>query len=140
MSEENNAAKPEGKGAAIGGFILSLVGLIFAGMIAVMTAASMGVTLAETGEMGGKGLMWFWVILCLASVVLSVMGMMKLGKTGGKKGLAIAGLIIGIVAVIWSFILLMGLDMAAGMGDAAANELMNNTDWDSINDMMDEVQ
>ena len=140
MSEENNAAKPQGKGAAIGGFVLALIGLIFAGMIAGIVVISMGATLAETGEIGGKGLMYFWVILCLASVVLSVMGMMKLGKTGGKKGLAIAGMIIGIVAVIWSVMLLMGLEMAAGIGNTAIDDAMNNTDWDSINDMIDNAQ
>jgi hypothetical protein len=114
MSEEN--VQPQGKGLAIGGFILSLVGLIFAGMIFVMTAASMA-----TG--GGKGLGYFWLVLCLASVILSVMGMMKLGKTGGKKGLAIAGMIIGIVASIWSIVLLMGLSAAESMVGDEFNEL-----------------
>ena len=139
MSEENNA-QPQGKGLAVGGFILSLVGLIFATWVAAMNAVSMAATMVETGEIGGKGLMYFWLVLCLGSVVLSVMGMSKLGKTGGKKGLAIAGMIIGIVAVVWSAVLLMGLDMAAGMSNAVTNDIMNNTDWDSINDAINEVQ
>ena len=33
MSEENSVAKPEGKGLAIGRFVISLVGLIFTGMV-----------------------------------------------------------------------------------------------------------
>lgn len=122
MSEN---VQPQGKGLAIGGFILSLVGLIFASMIMLMTAASMA-----TG--GGKGLAYFWVVLCLASVVLSVMGMSKLGKTGGKKGLAIAGLIIGIVAVVWSVIMLLGL--------SAAETVVTNELGNSLNELEDALK
>jgi len=67
---------------------------------------------------GNKGLAWFWVILCVAGAGLSLMGMMKLGKTGGKKGLAIAGLIIGLVAVVWSAWSAMAVGEAAdAVGD-----------------------
>ena len=121
MSEEN-AVKPEGKGLAIGGFVLSLVGLIFASMI-------MGIVVLGMATGGGKGLAYFWVVLCLASVVLSAMGMMKLGKTGGKKGLAVAGLVIGIVATIWSVMMLMGLgalENAAGEGFEELGEALEN--------------
>ncbi len=128
MSEEN-AVKPEGKGLAIGGFVLSLVGLIFASMI-------MGIVLIGMATGGGKGLAYFWVVLCLGSVVLSAMGMMKLGKTGGKRGLAIAGLIIGIVATIWSVIMLMGLSaVEAGVGegfDELENALENLEDLENL--------
>lgn len=112
--ETNNTTAPQGKGLAVTGFVLSLVGIIFAAIVFGIVAASMALG-------GGKGLAYFWIVLCLASVVLSVMGMMKLGKTGGKKGLAIAGMIIGIVALIWSVLLLMGLSavesMKSGFGD-----------------------
>lgn len=114
MSEEN-ATQPQGKGLAIGGFILSLVGLIF-------TSIVMGIVMANMMTGGGKGLAYFWVVLCLASVVLSVMGMMKLGKTGGKKGLAIAGMIIGIVATIWAVLALVGLSAMEGMANEALGE------------------
>jgi hypothetical protein len=40
------------------------------------------------------------------------MGMMKLGKTGGKKGLAITGMIIGIIATILSVTTVMGVSKA----------------------------
>ncbi|MGY8927362.1 MAG: hypothetical protein ACKVJC_08710, partial [Flavobacteriales bacterium] len=83
MSEENSVAKPEGKGLAIGGFVISLVGLIFTGMV-------MAIVLLNMATGGGMGLAYFWVVLCLASVIMSAMGMKKLGATGGKKGLAIA--------------------------------------------------
>lgn len=127
MSE--NATQPQGKGLGIAGFILSLVGLVFTGIVFTFVAASM-----ITG--GGKGLAYFWVVLCLASVVLSVMGMMKLGKTGGKKGLAIAGMIIGIVATVWSLILLMGLSVV----ENTAMDALNDTDWDSLNDALNDLE
>jgi len=48
-----------------------------------------------------------------------------LGKTGGKKGLAIAGLVIGIIAVIWSAMGAMAVGEAAdavgAFGDAMQN-------------------
>src|SRR3989338_8093068 len=109
MSEEN--VQPQGKGMAIGGFILSLVGLLLAG--AVMVGSYMA--------MGSKVVAYLWVVLCIASVILSAMAMSKLGKTGGKKGLAIAGLIIGIVAVVYSIIVLMGLSLV----DNGLNELQD---------------
>ena len=118
---EDVAVKPQGKGLAIGGFVLSLVGLIFTGIIMAAVAVSL-----STG--GGKGLGYFWIVLCLASVILSVMGMMKLGKTGGKRGLAIAGLIIGIVAVVWSIFGLMAADAAATMINTDLNDLNNALD------------
>jgi hypothetical protein len=123
MSEEMSGGKPEGKGLAVGGFVLSLVGTIFAPIIAGIVVLSMAATFAETGEVGGKGLMYFWVVLCLGSVAMSAMGMMKLGKTGGKKGLAIAGLVIGIVGTIWSVMLLMGLDVVQGGAEGSVDAL-----------------
>jgi len=103
--EENNQTTPtapQGKGMAIAGFVISLVGLVFYFIIAgiVGLAAVLG---------GGYGLGIFWLILCLAGTLLSAMGMMKLGKTGGKKGLGIAGLVIGLVATIMTLMLVMGI-------------------------------
>jgi hypothetical protein len=127
MSE--NTTQPQGKGLGVAGFVLSLVGLIFTGMVFAFVAASM-----MTG--GGKGLAYFWIVVCLASVVLSVMGMMKLGKTGGKKGLAIAGMIIGIIATVWSVILLMGLSIV----ESTAMDALNGTEWDELNDALNELE
>ena len=105
MSENTNTnagGAPEGKGLAVGGFVLSLVALIFSSWIAGLAAISL--------TTGGSGwLMYLWLVISIASVVLSAMGMSKLGKTGGKKGLGVAGLVIGIVAVVWSIILVLGL-------------------------------
>lgn len=104
MSEnlDLNSNQPQGKGLAVGGFILSLVGLIFTGLIGVIAAG-----MIITG--GSPWLAYLWVVLCIASVIMSAMGMSKLGKTGGKKGLGIAGLIIGIVATVWSLFMAIGL-------------------------------
>ena len=123
MSEENIVSKPEGKGLAITGFILALVGIVF--NVFVMGAALLS---------GNSGLAWFWVVLCAAGAGFSAMGMMKLGKTGGKKGLAIAGLVIGIIAVIWSA---MGA-MAVGEAADAVGGLMQNLD--TINDAMQNIE
>jgi hypothetical protein len=60
---------------------------------------------------------------------MSAMGMSKLGKTGGKKGLGIAGLIIGIVATVWSLLMAIGLGaINEGVGDAKIDlqELSND--------------
>ena len=112
MSEENNGAKPQGKGLAVTGFILALVGL-------VLNAPVMGAALLS----GSMGLGYFWVVLCVVGTILSAMGMMKLGKTGGKKGLAIAGLIIGIVAIIWSVVSAMAIGAAADQLGEGMDEL-----------------
>ena len=127
MSEENSVAKPEGNGLAIGGFVISLVGLIFTGMV-------MAIVLLNMATGGGMGLAYFWVVLCLASVIMSAMGMKKLGATGGKKGLAIAGLIIGIVATIWAIMLTMGLNTAAGVADVVGSDAMDQLN-DALNDL-----
>lgn len=97
--------KPQGKGLGIAGFVISLVALIFSPI--VYTAVTFSVSLG-----GGMGMGYFWISLSLLSVVLSVIGMMKLGKTGGKRGLAITGMIIGIVATVWSLLLLSGVNEA----------------------------
>ncbi len=106
---------PQGKGLAIGGFVLSLVGLLLSSWIAAIAALSIAA--------GGSAiLMYLWLVLCIASIILSVMGMSKLGKTGGKKGLGIAGMIIGIVATIYSIILVLGLSAASAVIDEAGGD------------------
>lgn len=113
MSELNVSNAPQGKGLAVTGFVLSLVGLIFSSWIAAFAVVSI-----IAG--GSAWLMYFWLVLCIASIVLSVMGMSKLGKTGGKKGLGVAGMVIGIVATIYSIILVLGLSVAASAADTGS--------------------
>ena len=107
--EETTTQKPEGKGMAVAGFVISLVGLVFYFVIA-------GIVALQALAGGGYGLGIFWLVLTLAGTGLSVMGMMKLGTTGGKKGLAIAGMIIGIVALILTALLVMGISKAQQAG------------------------
>lgn len=127
MSEENNVSQPQGKSMGVAGFILSLVTLLFSSWIAVIATASM-----IAG--GSPWLMYFWLALAIAGVVLSAMGMSKLGKTGGKKGLAIAGLVIGIISVIYCLMLSAGLSAAASVTD----NYMENVE--GIQNMMDAIK
>lgn len=107
--------KPEGKGLGIAGFVIALVGLIFASWMAAISAVAMA-------SGGSAAMMYIWLVVCVLSIVLSVMGMKKLGQTGGKKGLAIAGLVIGIVATVYSLILVLGLSAASTVLDGAGDE------------------
>lgn len=129
MSEnlDTNTTQPQGKGMAIFGFVLALVGLIFAGWVFIAAVAS-----AATG--GSPWLMYFWLVLCIASIVLSVMGMSKLKKTGGKRGLGIAGMIIGIVATVYSIILVVGLAAAISLASSASTSGL-----DDLQDAMDQL-
>jgi len=126
MSEEkvvivdaNVIVKPQGKGMAVAGFIISLVGLIFSSIIIAAVIVSVGLG-------GGMGLGYFWLVLCILGLVLSIMGMMKLKRTGGKRGLAIAGMIIGIVAVVWTSLGLAGVGAAASQVNDARMQMENN--------------
>jgi hypothetical protein len=98
----------KGKQAGIAGFVIALVTLIGASWIAIMATAA--VILG-----GSPWLMYLWLVLAIFSVVISVIGMRKLGKSGGKKGLAITGLVIGIVSTIYCIILTLGLSAAAAL-------------------------
>lgn len=127
MSEE--ITKPQGKGMAVAGFVIALIGLVFATFVVAATVINVGLG-------GGKGLLYFWLLLCIASVVLCAMGMKKLGKTGGKKGLAIAGLVIGIVATIWTG---LGLATVSAAESAGLNQLDNLENFENM-EGMDELQ
>ena len=76
---------------------------------------------------GGTGLSIFWLVLSLTGTILSVMGMMKLGKTGGKKGLATTGMILGIIAILTSAWLVFAVgkvhDKAGDLGDKFKNAM-----------------
>ncbi len=99
---EQTTQTPQGKGMGTAGFVISLVALVLYFPVAIAVAAS-----AIFG--GGYGLGIFWILVSVLGTILSVMGMMKLGKTGGKRGLAIAGLVLGIVASLLSIKLVMGI-------------------------------
>lgn len=124
MSENAGNVKPQGKGLAVTGFILSLVGLLFGWIVyGIITAAA--IAAAALGQKSGMGLGYFWIVLCVAAVALSAMGMSKLGKTGGKKGLAISGLIIGIVALVWTIFMHLGVGKAVDAANANNQEVQD---------------
>lgn len=131
--------QPEGKGMAVAGFVISLVALVF--YVFVATAVTFAAALG-----GGYGLGIFWLVLALAGTVLSVMGMMKLGKTGGKKGLGMAGMIIGIIAVILTTMLVMGIakiqSEAGALGDQFKEALEKGAEEmkTEMNQVVDSIQ
>jgi hypothetical protein len=124
---EQTSQTPQGKGLAVTGFVISLVGLVFYWMIA-------GIVGLQALAGGGYGLGIFWLVLCLAGTIMAVMGMQKLGKTGGKKGLAIAGLVIGAVATILSLLLVIGI---GGVQDASTDfQNEYNTEIEALKDSL----
>ncbi len=109
---EETTQKPQGKGLAITGFIISLVAIVFFWIISpiALFAALAG---------GGWTLSIIWLVLSIAGAALCFMGMKKLGATGGGKGLAITGLVLSLVAIALSAWLIYGVSQAqSAMGDA----------------------
>ena len=96
MEQTNTQQVPQGKGMGVAGFVISLVALVL--YLPIAASALLG---------GGYGLGIFWLIVCLLGTLLSIMGMMKLGKTGGKRGLAITGMILGLVATVLTVLMVM---------------------------------
>lgn len=90
----------KGKGAAIAGFVCSILGVILGFINAYLSIVSLPVS--------------------IVGLVLSVVGGKKLRETGGSTGLATAGLIIGIVAVIMSTILFFSCGICVLCVTAAA--------------------
>lgn len=116
----NSAAKTNaGKGLNVAGFVIALVALVLWIIIAGIATAS-----AMLG--GGMGLAIFWLIVSLLGTGLSVMGMMAANKGNGKKGLGIAGMVIGIVATILSFTTVMGVKKVHDTVGDAGKEMLEN--------------
>jgi len=124
MSETQNGTAVQGKQMGVAGFVLALVTLVLSSWIAVIATASIVLG-------GSPWLMYVWLILAIVSVVLSAMAMGKLGKSGGKKGLATAGLVIGIVSTVYCIILVLGLSAVAAAGgmDNQMKDALENIDW-----------
>ena len=140
MEETNNTSSgqaPQGKGMGVAGFVISLVALVLFWIVSPMAlfAALLG---------GGMALAGFWLGLALLGTALSVMGMMKLGKTGGKKGLATTGMILGIISVILSVWLVMGVNTAHKTVGDAGKEFLNQVEqgiqnMDSVKKVIEEA-
>lgn len=117
MEETNTLQNPKaGRGFGIAGFVISLVALVlwFPIAAAAVLSAALG---------GGMGISGFWLVVSLTGLILSILGLMKANKGGGKKGLAIAGLVIGLLASALSVNTMIGVKKAqeefakAGLGD-----------------------
>ncbi len=130
MSEtlDTNTTKPQGKGLAVTGFILALVGLVFGWLVYGSLTIAAGIALG-LGQEPSMGLGYFWIVLSVAAVVMSLMGVMKLGKTGGSKGLGIAGLVIGLVGLIFTIMMHLGVEAAAKQAADQAKTQINNIQW-----------
>nr|WP_294858332.1 hypothetical protein [uncultured Fluviicola sp.] len=121
MSENLDATtQVQGKGQAISGFILSLVGIVIPFNIIAIAAGSMVIT-------------YIAIALCLVSVILCAMAMGKLKKTGGKRGLAIAGLVIGLAATVWMALAIPATTLLVEARNKGVNNLENMTqdDWNN---------
>jgi hypothetical protein len=120
---------PQGKGMGIAGFVISLVGLVLYFVIAGLVTAQIMSAGMQTA-MGTKvsvsyGLVLFWLVVCILGLVLSIMGMIKLGRTGGKRGLAITGMVLGIIATILTVLLVAGVSSANKKLEESAGVLQN---------------
>ena len=111
-----------GKMKGILGFVLSLVSFVLGGWVITALWAAAGFS---TG-VGAIGL-----LLPIGAVILSAMGMSASKKAGEKRGLAIAGLIIGICALVYLCIVVAGLGAASAMGGDFL---------DAANDLQDQLQ
>lgn len=118
MSENLDATTtaPQGKGMAVAGFIIALAALLLNNVMA-------GIAILAIIAGGSGWLMYLWLVVNILGMILSIMAMGKLKKTGGKRGLAIAGMIIGIVGTVWAVILVMGLSVAAAASGEFSNEM-----------------
>lgn len=114
--DTTSSQAPQGKGMAITGFVMAVVGLVLSSWIAAIAVASIILG-------GSPWIMYLWLVICILSMVLSIMGMSKLKKTGGKRGIGIAGMIIGIVATVYAIILTLGLSAAASMSNDMGSQL-----------------
>jgi len=126
MSEEldsTSSSAPSGKTKGILGFVLSLVSFVLGGwVIAALFAATFSVGGAALG-----------LLLPIGAIVLSAMGMKASKAAGEKRGLAVAGLVIGICALVYLAIVVSGVAaMASFVGGAGG--------MDALQDLGDAMQ
>jgi hypothetical protein len=139
--EETNTQNPKaGRGLGIAGFVVSLVAIIL--WIPISAAA---VLAAAFG--GGMGIAMFLLVLSLVGLVLSILGFVKANKAGAKKGLAIAGLVIGLVVTALAFSTINGVNNARtefekmGLGDKALETFKEGMEQglDSLTNQLKEI-
>lgn len=104
-----------GKGLAVAGLVLSIVGLVF-------------------GFLGT----WFSILalpISIVGLVLAVMGGKKLKAVGAPAGVATAGLVLGIIAVVFSAIFFFTCGICT---ICVAAEI--NKNYGDINDLLNSLQ
>jgi len=114
----NTSTTNAGKGLGVSGFVIALVALvlwIFVSGAAVLSAVAGG----------GMGLAIFWIILSSLGAGLSLMGLMKALKGGGKKGLAITGIVLGLLATILSVRTVFAVKEAHSIMNGMGTELID---------------
>ncbi len=99
MSELENAGENPAKGKNVAGFVLSLVAILLGGWL-------MGTLYISAG----KWMAALVLLLPIAAIVISAKGMKESKLAGHKAGLAVAGLVIGIVAAVWLLFAFIGLN------------------------------
>lgn len=136
MSENVNGTQVQGKGMAITGFVLALLGLLLNSIVA-------GISILAIAAGGSGWLMYVWLVLNIVALVMCIMAMSKMKKSGGKAGLAIAGMIIAIIGTIYAIILTLGMNAAAGLASSAGDEFkkeLENIDWKKELENLEDAQ
>ena len=123
MSELDTSSQvPQGKGQATGGFILALVGIVVPFNFIAILAGSMILS-------------YIGLVFCIISVILCAMAMGKLKRTGQKRGLAIAGLVIGLVATVWSALAIPATMIGVEARNAGVTEFQSQLQNELNNNM-----
>jgi hypothetical protein len=120
--EQTNTPNP-GKGMGTAGFVISLIALV----------AGIGVWLACVAQAafgGGMILAVIWTVISLAGLILSIMGMNKSKAAGHKPGLAMGGMIVGILAVLFSIWIIVSV-----IGVQKASESVQGDMQDALNQL-----
>ena len=127
MSEnlENTLKSNPGKTLGVAGFVISLVMILFSWSFAVMFAIWFG----AAGP-------FVILLITIAGLILSIVGMKKSKKAGFKNPLGLTGMIISIfVLTIW-LILIMFIGTVASAGADALND---NDEWKEAMEHFDEL-
>lgn len=116
-----------GKQKGMVGMILAIAGLIFTFLMGWLYL------------MGGKIVALLPLVITVVGLIMSIQGMQASKKAGQSNGMAVAGLVIAIVGILWGIFAYMGVLALDSMGghfiDAARSGDLND-----LNDMLDGLQ
>jgi hypothetical protein len=147
MEKENKLSdpliRPNGKGFAVSGFIISLVAIVFFAVIAyiALMQAIQALMLSMMGLPCSRGYLisLIWLVLSIIGLVLSAIGRSKLKKSGGKKRMATAGLIISIITVVLCLALMATLKILQNQAEKKIQEttaVLENIDIEKFTNEM----